>query len=574
MDCFNTALFYASKGKSVIPVLTKGKNKKPLIKWTDLQNRIASEEEINSWWLRYPDAQLGLVTGKFNDIIVIDTDTEESALLVDSMLEEGIEYPIQKTPRGGKHYFFKYEPGFVNRAKVAQDIDIRTDGGMVVIEPSISEKGAWEWVGDPELIFKDPCLIPAALREYINNALIKANTGSKGINSLYLYRDVTSDSDRLLHSVTSSDNKKGYFTEGRRDDDLFSTANVLLKGYMKEDMARQVINMIAEKCDPPFSKKEAQEKIDSAIKHGGKFRGTISGEVREWALVTSGVFSVNNCYNECQLVTKDEKGAARKELERLEKQGLIAKVGDERGKYRKVEEVPEPVRWAESDDTPLMLKWPLRLEQFYECLPRNLVVIAGSPDAGKTCFCLNFAMENMKNHQIRYFTSEMGAKELKSRIKKFPIHTAAEWKNVEFLEVSHNFEDLILPDAINIVDYIEAPEEAWKITTPINKIYKKLKDGMCLIALQKPRNRDVARGGEGTLDRPRLYLSMGNNEIKIVKCKNWVQENVNPNGKSLEYTISTGSEFHVSRDWYEKDWDSGIGEKNVPIAKPSDRGGL
>jgi len=59
------ALDYLTRGISVIPV---GFDKRPLIKWAEFQERRATVEEVETWWKNWPDAQIGIVTGKISSL--------------------------------------------------------------------------------------------------------------------------------------------------------------------------------------------------------------------------------------------------------------------------------------------------------------------------------------------------------------------------------------------------------------------------------------------------------------------------------------------------------------------------
>ncbi len=306
--------------------------------------------------------------------------------------------------------------------------------------------------------------------------------------------------------------------------------------------------MVIKNSIPPLTSEEKEGIIETAISEGSKRDRNIAADFREWIDVSEGLINVSNYLKESLTVSKQDRHAVTLEAKRLCERGLIEKYGLDRGVYRKIDNGAEPIAWEDCDETIINVQWPFELQKFYLCLPKNIVVIAGSPDAGKTAFCLNFAMLNMDHHPIKYFTSEMGALELKTRIRKFNF-PLKRWGAVKFIERSVNFSDVIDPNGINIVDYIEVPEEAWKIATPINEIFRKLNKGICVIALQKPRSRDIARGGESTLDRPRLYLSMGNNQLKIIKCKNWARDDTNPNGLSIEYKLFHGCVFTSQSEW-------------------------
>lgn len=84
---------------------------------------------------------IGLVTGKVSGTIVLDLDLGSDI--------SGREMPptaCQKTGSGGKHYFYKYKDGINNRTGLEYKIDVRADGGFVVIAPSWHPKGKYEWI--------------------------------------------------------------------------------------------------------------------------------------------------------------------------------------------------------------------------------------------------------------------------------------------------------------------------------------------------------------------------------------------------------------------------------------------
>lgn len=136
------ALHYLKDKKwSVIPI---GKNKRPLINWKKYQEEKASEEEIIDWFKKYPDANLGVVTGKISDLIVVDIDPRHDG---SDELFRDIKTLKSKTGGGGWHYFFQFEEGIQNNANIKQGIDIRGEGGYVIVPPSVHLSGNnYEWL--------------------------------------------------------------------------------------------------------------------------------------------------------------------------------------------------------------------------------------------------------------------------------------------------------------------------------------------------------------------------------------------------------------------------------------------
>ena len=58
-------------GYSVIPV---GRDKKPFVEWKRYQTERATAEQIKEWWKQYPEANVGIVTGKEFGIVVVDVE--------------------------------------------------------------------------------------------------------------------------------------------------------------------------------------------------------------------------------------------------------------------------------------------------------------------------------------------------------------------------------------------------------------------------------------------------------------------------------------------------------------------
>ena len=69
------ALWYTEeKGLSIIPVRP---NKKAFIKWQKFQAEKAGPDQISDWWSKWPDANVGIITGKTSGIMVVDVDSDK-----------------------------------------------------------------------------------------------------------------------------------------------------------------------------------------------------------------------------------------------------------------------------------------------------------------------------------------------------------------------------------------------------------------------------------------------------------------------------------------------------------------
>jgi archaellum biogenesis ATPase FlaH len=144
-------LNYRKMGMSIFPmnvIFDKKENKtqkRPAIQWAKYQKELPTEDEIRSWALKY--TSFGMATGELSRIVVVDVDTDklsdaESVLGVDL-----VSSMMVKTISGGTHIYYKWSEEVRNTVKIEDSpIDFRGDGGLVVIPPSKSETGNYEWL--------------------------------------------------------------------------------------------------------------------------------------------------------------------------------------------------------------------------------------------------------------------------------------------------------------------------------------------------------------------------------------------------------------------------------------------
>ncbi|MBI5573501.1 MAG: bifunctional DNA primase/polymerase [Elusimicrobia bacterium] len=124
------ALKYLSKNISVIPV---GQNKIPLVKWIEFQNRFATEAEVKEWWTKWPESNIGIITGKISNIIVVDVEKGGDISKFPSTA-------IVRTGGDGWHLYYQYAD-IENKVRVFPLTDIRGNGGYVVAPPSLHSSG-------------------------------------------------------------------------------------------------------------------------------------------------------------------------------------------------------------------------------------------------------------------------------------------------------------------------------------------------------------------------------------------------------------------------------------------------
>jgi putative DNA primase/helicase len=140
------ALEWVRNGFAVFPCRPRGKD--PLTTH-GFKDATRDEAQIHRWWMRWPNANIGLPTGEENELVVIDVDGIEGEKRLAMLGEKFGKLP--PTSRGktgnGRHIFFAVPDGCDPiPSSVAEGLDIRGDGGYVVGPPSVHPNGkAYEW---------------------------------------------------------------------------------------------------------------------------------------------------------------------------------------------------------------------------------------------------------------------------------------------------------------------------------------------------------------------------------------------------------------------------------------------
>jgi hypothetical protein len=85
MKMLQEALNYLNQGYPVIPI--QKDNKKPYICWKKYQEQMPTIDEVTGWWTKYPEANIGLITGEISGIFVVDIDTDEGLLEIQKYMK-------------------------------------------------------------------------------------------------------------------------------------------------------------------------------------------------------------------------------------------------------------------------------------------------------------------------------------------------------------------------------------------------------------------------------------------------------------------------------------------------------
>ena len=334
------------------------------------------------------------------------------------------------------------------------------------------------------------------------------------------------------------------------------------------DVLRKLYIADKEDFDEEFIKNEVYQHQALQLLPGEPGKKSIQGEVEDWLtsytsdspchsfvtrLSLDCHLSLVSAYSELGYKTPKEKMACRQAFKRLVERGKLEPVRNRSGIYRYINGKMEELDFMNADTTPFPIKFPLGVHELVDVYQKSVIVLAGEPNAGKTAYLLNLANKNKEDHKPLYFSSEMGAAELKIRLNKFNMPLSA-WRGVRFIAKSGDFKDVIEPDGFNIIDYLEVAKDFYEVGGLLTEIFNTLGKGIAIVAIQKPPGRDTGIGGARTLDKARLYMAIEPGVLKIVKGKLWKQDCVNPNGMSIRWTLAGGAVFKVIKDNDGSEW--------------------
>jgi hypothetical protein len=138
-DAGHKVMALASRGWRLFPI--PGRQKQPRMKkWQDRATN--APEQLQAWLRESPDCNWGLATGVASGIFVLDVDDKSALGTLETLGSLPQTYTTQ-TARGW-HYYFQYPAGEIRNSagKLGTGLDVRGEGGYVIVPPSIHPTGA------------------------------------------------------------------------------------------------------------------------------------------------------------------------------------------------------------------------------------------------------------------------------------------------------------------------------------------------------------------------------------------------------------------------------------------------
>src|SRR5450755_1744533 len=161
LDPMSAALRYAESGFPVLPVHSPsggscscgkidrgsaGKHPRTPHGYKDATTDLA---QITMCWTQSPDANVGMPTGTTSGLIVVDVDPRNGGdESLKALVREHGNFPDtvqQHSGGGGLHIFFQCRGSLASKI-LAKGIDLKADGGYIVMAPSVHVTGGiYHW---------------------------------------------------------------------------------------------------------------------------------------------------------------------------------------------------------------------------------------------------------------------------------------------------------------------------------------------------------------------------------------------------------------------------------------------
>ena len=285
--------------------------------------------------------------------------------------------------------------------------------------------------------------------------------------------------------------------------------------------------------------------------------------VREWIPLHIGErFGLEQIYRDLQVVQRQNRQYIAQELRRLVLQGdLIEKLhstSPHPSPYRVINKDVKTIDWINAEEAETIpVVWPYgRADDSHfgfdghVCIhPGDVIVVAGRSNVGKTTVLQNFLWDNMDRFRCFVMANEYVPSKFKSRTARMtwanPLNDDGTAK-FGLIDRRDGWADVIEPDSINIIDWMNVTDNFYQIGAIIEGIQAKLSKGIVMIAIQKNAGAELGRGGSFSEDLSSLYLSLDFNRLTVRKAKDWYDHNPNHEMYGFEI-VNGGTQFHNIR---------------------------
>jgi hypothetical protein len=240
----NNILKLQDQGLAIIPIIRA--TKKPPILWAKFQQKLPDKNQLTNWYNEFPNCNWAVLTGRLSNLTVLDFDVPKKPGDQDGRETlKTLKLPptvTVKTGGGGWHYYYHYASNTRNGTRVLPGVDIRSEGGYVVLPPSVHQSGNLYEFTEP---FNQDDVTDFPYQAF--------------------------PIDLIAHQKNTNEKWEAIFKDGSpdgaRNDTLLKVAGLLFHNFRREQwkIAKEIALLWAQhKCYPPLPLKEVQQTILNA----------------------------------------------------------------------------------------------------------------------------------------------------------------------------------------------------------------------------------------------------------------------------------------------------------------------
>jgi len=236
--------------------------KRAMILWTEFQTRHPTVAEVADWFTKWPDANIGIVTGNISNLVVFDLDSENAVQYAEN--EGG--FPVTVKAKTGKGYhIYAQHPGFAVKNDVEKklDIDIRGDGGYAAAPPSVHGSGRqYEWEDGLSIFEIDPAECRPWMIDYLK--AVTENTSKPSKEKSPRPSDDLDTAKKPSTGNSYADILKNGVREGMRNHTATKLIGYLLKNVNSEDVVWELVKQWnTDKNTPALDETELRNTFNS-----------------------------------------------------------------------------------------------------------------------------------------------------------------------------------------------------------------------------------------------------------------------------------------------------------------------
>lgn len=589
------ALQYARQGFTVLPL----QGKIPFKGTHGLKDATQLQITIKEYWAKWPDANIGILT---DGLAVIDFDAKSGGLASkEKIIEKYGPLPltrVHKTGGGGEHWIYRQPNGtsIRNTTKVLgfPGVDLRGTGGYIVVPPSIHESGKYYEVISEGPIVECPEWLLMANRSI--GYVLRRGTGDRGYGGKGEVGEPgqpipqSTRNDTMIRNagamrrrgMTEEEILAALLVQNKRCDPPLDEKEVQKIAHSGARYEPDILESLPGTPDPlgieQVENIEQVERLSLSVEQSGtsctklnkveqfqqsempKRDKIIWKLADEWLTYHRGErFDLDTICRHLVLTTRGDRQSVAKKLWREVKTGTIEKTGR---LYSFIDKTFTSIDWVNAPPSIVVpIVWPIGrgdegepskfgFDGHVTISSGDVIVIAGVTNMGKSTFCLNVLWDNMDTMPCTLMGNEYVAGKFKNRIVPMtwadPLNENGTPK-FELIKRLEGWKDIIRPDNLNIIDWINLGDNFYQMGTLIEGMQSKLRNGVLLASIQKDTAKSLGLGGGFSQHLASLYLTIDFERLTVVKAKEW--QYPNPNGKVYGFRIvEAGTKFADIRE--------------------------